>query len=339
MTRFLLELSGENPALAEAEAIAASEALGGRADPGRAEVTIPWIGIDLPEQGRAIDLAKRVALTRRVLVLWEGPDPERALAQWAKEAGSGPTSASFRAVALVGSAPLPGDLDRWVDAWSAAGGTIDLDRPSHRIHFGRWSDGSPWIAQAVEGTDRGAFRSRRMPSLPFQRPVALPPKLARVAVNLARVRLGDRVLDPFLGTGALLAEAGLLGASLVGIDRDPEMVRGALRNFRHLGVEGERLLVGDAGQLAERESSPPFDALVTDPPYGRASALFGERAEALVARVVSAWAPRVREGGRVVLVVPGGPDPLPPPWVRRLSLADRVHRSLTREFRVYERAP
>jgi hypothetical protein len=35
--------------------------------------------------------------------------------------------------------------------------------------------------------------------------------------------------------------------------------------------------------------------------------------------------------------VPGGPDPLPAPWTRVVSIPDRVHRSLTREFRVYER--
>ncbi|HUI38863.1 MAG TPA: DNA modification methylase, partial [Thermoplasmata archaeon] len=80
-----------------------------------------------------------------------------------------------------------------------------------------------------------------------------------------------------------------------------------------------------------------LDAVVTDPPYGRASGTHGERPELLVSRVLPRWAEKVRAGGRVVVVLPGGPDPLGPPWRRVYSIPDRVHRSLTREFRVFER--
>ncbi|HTT35992.1 MAG TPA: hypothetical protein VMH78_09045, partial [Thermoplasmata archaeon] len=81
-----------------------------------------------------------------------------------------------------------------------------------------------------------------------------------------------------------------------------------------------------------------FDALVTDAPYGRSSSSGGEPPGALLARALSRWTSRVRPEGRIVVVVPGGDDPLPPPWRRSLSIPDRVHRSLTREFRLFRRA-
>lgn len=228
-------------------------------------------------------------------------------------------------------------MDPIVRAWRDGGGRVDLGHPEVRLFLAEAPEG-PIVAEEVHPVDRSAFSARRMPRLPFRRPVSLPPKLGRVAVNLAAVRPGDRVADPFLGTGALALEAGILGARVTGVDQDESMVKGALQNFAHLGLQFEGLRVGDA----EREASNvegPFDALVTDPPYGRSSGSGGEAPTTLVARVLPAWAERVRPDGRIVVVLPGGPDPLGPPWRRAESVADRVHRSLTREFRVYARGP
>ena len=185
--------------------------------------------------------------------------------------------------------------------------------------------------------DRAATGRRRMPLLPFQRPVSLPPKLARAAANLARIHPGDRVLDPFLGTGALLAEAGLLGARIYGIDRDPEMVRGALRNLEHLGAPAESLIVGDAGDSEFEPATMRFEAILTDPPYGRSSATGGEAVDRLVERVLGHWSSRLVLGARIVVIVPAGAPPCLPAWELRVAVAVRAHRSLTREFRVYER--
>jgi tRNA (guanine10-N2)-dimethyltransferase len=225
-----------------------------------------------------------------------------------------------------------------VRIWKGAGGRIDLEQPDCRFWLVADAAGSDRWLEEVGGVDRRAFTARRISTLPFQRPVGLAPRLARAAANLARVTSGSCVIDPFLGTGALLAEAALLGARVVGIDRDPRMVQGALQNFAHLGVEAEELVVGDSGEVELRGSEGPFDAVLSDLPYGRASGTGGEEAAHLAHRVIPRWAERVRPGGRVVLVVAGGEDPLSAPWQRVVSVPVRVHRSLTREFRVYERA-
>ena len=58
----------------------------------------------------------------------------------------------------------------------------------------------------------------------------LPPKLARMMVNLTGVASG-RVLDPFCGTGVLLQEAALLGFDVYGTDLSEKMVRYSTENL------------------------------------------------------------------------------------------------------------
>lgn len=58
----------------------------------------------------------------------------------------------------------------------------------------------------------------------------LPPKLARMMINLTGVASG-RVLDPFCGTGVLLQEAALLGFDVYGTDLSEKMVRYSTENL------------------------------------------------------------------------------------------------------------
>ncbi|HTT34606.1 MAG TPA: methyltransferase domain-containing protein [Thermoplasmata archaeon] len=335
MSRFLVELSGENPELAAAEALAVTASVGGTAVGDRSTGDPPLLEIDLPDRETAVRLAARLALSRRVLERW----PEGSIAEGAARLhreGRPDRSIAVRPLGRPG-APIAAGLRALADAFRAGGGRIDLDRPD-RVIFVDAAGDPVTIADRVAEVDRGAFGRRRLTTLPFRRPVSLAPRLARAAVNLAGVGPGDRVVDPFVGTGSLLLEAALLGARVTGIDRDPTMVRGAIQNFAHLGLEFEGLSVADAGDAADAYAGPPFDALVTDAPYGRSSSSGGEPPGALLSRALVRWAARVRPVGRIVVVVPGGDDPLPPPWRRSLSIPDRVHRSLTREFRLFRRA-
>jgi putative methyltransferase (TIGR01177 family) len=328
-----VELSGESLELATAEAVSAVEALGGRLAPPAAEIP-GLLGIDLPDAVREEELARRLGLARRIVTEVargaELPDASR-------QAGATGASAVFRPLGSPSGVehPLLLALGR---AFKDGGGRIDLSRPARKFWLATDRVGATVLLEEVGTVDRGSVSARRMPQLPFQRPVSLPPRLARAAANLARIRPGDRVIDPFLGTGALLGEAGLLGARVYGIDRDAAMVRGAIRNFEYLGVGPEELRVGDAGTVDFTAAGEAFDAVLTDPPYGRSSSTGGEAAADLVRRVLPRWAERVRPGGRVVLVTPQGAAPLPAPWEVRVAVPVRVHRSLTREFRAYERS-
>ena len=330
-------LSGENEALARAEVSASVQRLGGRAfglsqtpqTPGR-------INVELPGRLEAQQLAGRLALAHRCAEGWpEGP--LEVLESRVKELGGSHAPAAFQWVSgSTGVRPVD-TLPRLGAAYRAGGGRIALDHPTLRFWVETGPAGQCRVFEEIPGVNRKAFSGRRTPRLPFQRPVTLAPRLARSLANLAQIGPGDRVVDPFVGTGSLLIEAALLGARTVGVDASATMIRGALDNFAHLGLSPETLRQADAAEAAKEFPPDAFDALLTDPPYGRASGTRGEEPHRLWSRALAAWTDRIRPGGRLALVVPEGEEA--PAVDARLEQAipQRVHRSLTREFRVYVR--
>jgi len=330
-------LSGENESLAHAELTAAAQRLGGRSmDPSDSGTDAGRGVVQLPDRTAAVALSKRLALAHRCGELWPESDLVSLEARLKKMGASG-ASAAFQWVSGSPGTRPPESLRRLGSIFRSGGGRIALEHPDHRF----WLEGAPdrklRFYEEIGRVDRTAFSERRTPRLPFQRPVTLAPRLARALVNLAHVGPGDRVVDPFVGTGSLLLEAALLGADTVGIDASATMVRGALDNFAHMGRTPEALRQADAAEAASEFPPASFDALVTDPPYGRASGTRGEAPERLWSRALLAWTEKVRPGGRLGIVVPNG-VPLPALDARlELTIPQRVHRSLTREFRVYVR--
>ena len=72
--------------------------------------------------------------------------------------------------------------------------------------------------------DRRQFMRRRPMSRAVFHPSTLKPALARCLVNMARTPRGSIFLDPFCGVGGILLEAGLIGAKLVGVDIESDMI-------------------------------------------------------------------------------------------------------------------
>ncbi|MEM0129013.1 MAG: hypothetical protein QXG65_02450 [Thermoplasmata archaeon] len=326
-----VELSGEWPDLAWQELLAASEASGLR---GGWEAVVPGLATaeDIAEEDLR-RLVRRMALARRGWID-RGPLEDADLAP--RTPGE-PARIRRRGHPTGQSRPDPA-IDRLARRWVAEGGTIDLDSPRRRLWIGPAHGGAEPVWEEVAEADRRAVMGRRLSRLPFHRPVGLDPRLARAAANLALAGPGRTIVDPFAGTGALLAEAALLGSAVWGIDRDPEMIRGAVRNFDFLGLAAARWIAADAESAASAPEIPDrIDGILTDVPYGRSSGTGGEAVDLLVARVLGAWAGRVGPRGRIVVVTHGGPDPLASPWAREAMVAVRQHRSLTREFRVYRR--
>ena len=106
------------------------------------------------------------------------------------------------------------------------------------------------------------------------------PPLALAMVNMAQLRRGAVVLDPFVGSGALMLAAAELGAHVLGGDNDPNLLFGAdddgaaertvHANFDQLGLPRPELFCADmlargCGALVGRRR---VDAIITDPPFG-----------------------------------------------------------------------
>lgn len=115
------------------------------------------------------------------------------------------------------------------------------------------------------------FDDRRGHKRQFFHPGTLEPRLARVLVNLSRIKENELFLDPFVGSASILIEAHLIGANIIGCDIQKRMVQGALVNLQQFHLSGD-LICADARQLPFKED---IYAIATDPPYGRSSTTKG----------------------------------------------------------------
>lgn len=137
---------------------------------------------------------------------------------------------------------------------------------------------------AVQDIDSYAARDRSRPYRDAHNGM-LPPKLARIMVNLAAGARGNRrdrgqvkntvVLDPFCGTGVALQEAALLGAKVYGTDLNPEMAKYTKGNLnwlaktRHLDVDHHEA-AGDATNFDwKRFVGEPIDLVVSETYLGK----------------------------------------------------------------------
>jgi tRNA G10 N-methylase Trm11 len=130
------------------------------------------------------------------------------------------------------------------------------------------------IATTTAVHDPFEFQKRDVGKPVERRIFAMPPRLARIMVNLAGSTPGKTLLDPFCGVGTILQEALLSGARVVGADLNPWCVKGARENLEWLTREYElkdadfTLLQGDARRLSSRVRE--VDCIVTEPDLGPA---------------------------------------------------------------------
>ncbi|HLE97285.1 MAG TPA: methyltransferase, partial [Candidatus Thermoplasmatota archaeon] len=226
-------------------------------------------------------------------------------------------------------------LERRAGAALGKSGRVDLAHPEVEVRVVIAAQAH--VGRLLAGVDRPSFEARAVKNRPFFSPVSLHPRFARALANLARVRRGERVLDPFCGTGGVALECGLVGARVFAGDIDGRMVAGTRETLVHYGVQGGVVEDRDVGEAPE--FAPGVDAIVTDPPYGRASMTAREDIEALYARFFAAAQAALRSGGRLATVLP---EPaLVALGARRLALEAefpyKVHGSLTRRFVLYRK--
>lgn len=182
-----------------------------------------------------------------------------------------------------------------------------------------------------------SFVERRPKKKPFFHPSAMPPKLARCMVNLAKPKAEELVLDPFCGTGSMLIEAKLIGCCALGIDIQRRMVRGSYKNLTHFTLKPEGLIIADAKDLPVKR----VDCVVTDPPYGRSATTLKRTTRQLVEEVLVAVHDALKKGKLVCMAAPKtlgiGPLGVALGYKHLESHFVYVHRSLTREIAVLEK--
>jgi tRNA G10 N-methylase Trm11 len=98
----------------------------------------------------------------------------------------------------------------------------------------------------------------------------LPPKLSKIMINIASVPKSSTILDPFCGSGTLLAEAALLGYThLIGSDISERAISDTKKNFLWLQKDYHNISVPEL-------FTSPVETLYTHIPPGSIQAIITE---------------------------------------------------------------
>ena len=201
------------------------------------------------------------------------------------------------------------------------------------------ADGGAFFCKRLFEYDPKWFRGRDVRERPFFHPTSLKPKSARILLNLAGLRRGESVLDPFCGVAGILIEAGALGLKGTGVEMDQLMQLRAIGNLEHYRL-ADRFTILFADFLAVPLPAAGFDAIVTDLPYGKSSLLFGKKLEELYLAAFQKAAVLLKPQARFVVMGPSDLSKLleQSGFAVELKTTSRAHKSLNRWTHVCVRA-
>lgn len=112
---------------------------------------------------------------------------------------------------------------------------------------------------------------------PIQRKIfAMPPRLAKILINLSLCDKNSFLLDPFCGVGSILQEGLLIGSKVIGVDMNPWCIKASERNLAWLINEYQitdsdfRVIRGDIQNLSKKIGYEEIDCIATEPDLGPA---------------------------------------------------------------------
>jgi tRNA (guanine10-N2)-dimethyltransferase len=252
-------------------------------------------------------LLDRAALIREVgVVLFKTDDvvemttsmPKESFKTWVlrEESFSVRVFSLDRTVDVERKHNLEVDLGRQIQ--HATGARVSLDKPDIRItvYLGKES---ALIAKTQPSFLRRQLAEREPGQKQFFHPSMMNSQLARVMCNLAGIMPGNIVLDPFCGGGGILCEISSIGAIGIGVDVNWSLLVGAMTNLVEMKDMDSSIVQGDSRLSPFQTAS--FDAIVTDPPYGRASSTRGAKAIELTESLIEQVPYLLRRKGRLCI--------------------------------------
>jgi tRNA G10 N-methylase Trm11 len=147
--------------------------------------------------------------------------------------------------------------------------------------------------------------------------IAMSPRLARTLVNLAGLRPGQTILDPFCGSGTILIEAYAKSLRCLGLDSRASRVQETRENLQWSGGgvsdKGYDIRKGDARELSRMLRGSKVDAVVTEPlllprldarPKTSTARAMIEESASVYNDALASMAESIHSEGRIVIVVP-----------------------------------
>ncbi len=169
---------------------------------------------------------------------------------------------------------------------------------------------------AVLSPKRYKERDLGRPAVDYMKTISI--RLAKMLVNLAGLKKGMRVLDPFCGSGTILQEAMLKGIQVSGCDSDSKAIEETRKNLKWIQDQYKldvkvTIFHSDAREFSKHTGNQHFDAIVTEPYLGpyfkKLPTLFEareivEELQPLYQDVLTEAASVLERGKKVVMVFP-----------------------------------
>ena len=277
--------------------------------------TDPYAIVRLPSDDIAIEICKHAVLTRLILELWGSGATDQEVIESVKESISDEHWSSHLldktfGYKVIGYGIQHTDKTRR-DRMTAFGslfkgyervdmrtaGTLLYIIDEHDHNFDQTGTRNELIQAAKKRTFYGRLvaendnsqRSRfALNKRAVLGPTSLDNDLAFIMANMAEIKMGSFVCDPFCGTGGLLITASAKSGGFlppVGTDIDVRVLRGEyvayiknrltedmqsdiFQNFKSYNLPMPEIFVSDNNNPCWRMAGCKFDVILTDPPYG-----------------------------------------------------------------------
>ncbi len=179
------------------------------------------------------------------------------------------------------------------------------------------SHGCVWYTVALQPFEAFADRDYGRPMADSKRGM-LPPKLARMMINIAGLKVTASLYDPFCGLATVLSEGYTLGySSLIGSDIDPKAIAQAKENIQWIIQKEGRAITPHlfTHDATIHTPLPPtsVDAIITEPFLGKPIRGYEDIAtiktsarglQALYTKSFTAFAQALKQNAIVVFIFP-----------------------------------
>jgi tRNA G10 N-methylase Trm11 len=123
-----------------------------------------------------------------------------------------------------------------------------------------------YFGRIVSRADYENIEKRDMEKPIRRESLAISPRLAKIMINLSKLKEGEKMFDPFCGIGVFLEEALLQKIKVIGVDIDSAAVEGAKENLKWFGFdENDYSLINFD---SKKVNLPEIDGIVTEPDLG-----------------------------------------------------------------------
>ncbi len=123
-----------------------------------------------------------------------------------------------------------------------------------------------YFGKIIEETDYEKIEKRDMEKPVRRSELSISPRLAKILINLSKVKQGETLLDCFCGVGTILQEALLQDIKVIGIDKDRKAIDCSELNLKWFNFDKRnyKLINADSSLI----TIPKVDAIATEPQLG-----------------------------------------------------------------------